>query len=172
MEFSFRDQEFVKFHLSLGRGLYCTDLDCVEWRVENGKPRIAALVEVKFSDDGAPAQMSRHSRQLRVLTDLARKAEVPLFLVTYRAPVEKQRPIYKPSPAPPGTPEGMTGEWQEVIGLPDKPVPTFPVDGGEADYSAWEVHIQPCFIHQSQMGNPIWQKWITGEDYKAFLWSL
>lgn len=42
-----RDDEFSAWHRTIGRDLYMTDVDAVEYRIEAGKLRIAAILELK-----------------------------------------------------------------------------------------------------------------------------
>ena len=71
-----RQLQFRKEHKAEAGGYYMVDIDAVEYR--HGRETVA-IMELKYGDGRKTTDSQR-----RVLFDLARRADVPLFQVNYR----------------------------------------------------------------------------------------
>lgn len=74
-----RDDLFSAWHRTLGRSLYMTDIDAVEYRIDDGKIRVAAILELKAWRVTSAEHVL--GANLIVKLALARAAGVPLFHV-------------------------------------------------------------------------------------------
>lgn len=152
----FKDGDFSRFHLSLGRGLYSTDLDCLEYRAGRGN---VAMLEVKrVFDKGKIAtegRMGMGRGQSLALHELARKADLPFFIITYTGPVECLPPLRKE----------CGDEWVELIAQ-DNQLVYMP--------ELWEFYIQVAHgLGLAQEASLSYcNRWIDAEAYKAFTASL
>lgn len=76
---------YMGFRLSLRSmqaGLYCTDIDGLEYRSDL---KGAAIIEVKWNRVRRAKMMPRP--QYHALTDLAQRSGLPLYLVTFTSPL-------------------------------------------------------------------------------------
>lgn len=92
-----RMRPYREFHSGLGRGYYMQDLDSVEYRYEDGKLRIAALIEITRADngktvdehylDGILERFRLRDSQGSVVVEMADRLGVPAFVVLFKEDV-------------------------------------------------------------------------------------
>jgi hypothetical protein len=77
-----RDLSYNLWHRTIGDSYYMIDLDCVEWRSNRG---VVAILERSLDmQSGALEQIIEEKRfELTVYSQVARKLEVPAYLVFY-----------------------------------------------------------------------------------------
>jgi hypothetical protein len=88
-----RAKPYMRFHKLLARGLYCMDVDYVEYAFVNGEPSPVAIIELTMVGIGKEpsrdyfgkieARATQRDAQIKVLRWMARSWNVPLFYVAF-----------------------------------------------------------------------------------------
>ncbi len=73
------DDAFSSFHRTLSRSLYMTDLDAVEYRIEGGRVRIVAILELKAAHVTDPDHVINSTTQVKLA--IAQALGVPFLHV-------------------------------------------------------------------------------------------
>ena len=141
---SFSDAVFSNFHRTLGRKLYATDVDVLEYRAGRGP---VAIIEVKQNPKREQSSMKKG--QGGALWDLSCLSGLPLYLVTYTGPFEKLAPKR----------EDFEDGWVQVSAQPDQ-ILDMP--------ELWEFFVDPVHAPSSTFCN----RWINTKEFKEFLESL
>lgn len=81
--------DFANWRRSLSNGVYATDVDLLLWRGD-GEP--LALIELKYRRNQQPARIRDTQRQ--ALRELAARAQLPLFLVTFHYPHDNPSDVH------------------------------------------------------------------------------
>ena len=66
-------------HRDLGQKLYCTDVDCIEYRFENGKRKAVAIIDYKNPVNSTKLDLTGET--ILFQRDLADQLNVPFFVV-------------------------------------------------------------------------------------------
>ena len=75
-----RDHLPYDLHYTLGKGLYCSDIDCIEYQYKSGKLELTAMIDYKSYESVKHIDFIRYET-VKLQNIIADKLEIPFFVV-------------------------------------------------------------------------------------------